>query len=91
MLSQKNTDYFFIGDSHIEGYGCNLKLLISNNYELYRVAKPGFSSSELKETAKEELSQISHEDVIVIRCGSNDYELNEVSLTQKKYYKFYTN
>jgi hypothetical protein len=70
-----------IADSHIKGYGCNLKLLLSKNYELYSVARPGSSSSELKETAKEEFSQLSHEDLIVICCGSNDYELNEFSLT----------
>jgi hypothetical protein len=31
--------------------------------------------------AKEEISQLSHEDVIVIYSGSNDYKLNEFSLT----------
>ena len=54
---------------------------LSKNYELYSVAKPGSSSSELKETAKEEISQLSHEDVIVIFSGTNYYELNEFSLT----------
>jgi len=77
MLSQK----ILIGDSNIKGYGCNLKPLLSKNYELCSVAKPGSSSSELKETAKEEISQLSHEDVIVIFTGTNDYELNEFSLT----------
>ena len=47
---------------------------------MYSVAKPGYSSSELKETAKEEISQLSHEDVIVIFGGTNDYELKEFSL-----------
>jgi len=80
ILSQKNT-VILIGDSNIKGYGCNLKPFLSKNYELYSVAKPGSSSSELNETAKEEISQLSHEDVIVIYTGSNDYELNEFSLT----------
>jgi hypothetical protein len=79
-LSKKHR-VILIGDSHVKVYGCNLKLLLSKNYELYSVAKPGSSSSELKETAKEEISQLSHEDVIVICCGSNDCELNEFSLT----------
>ena len=65
----------------MKGYGCNLKPLLSKNYELYSAAKPGSSSSELNETAKEEISQPSHEDVIVIYSGSSDYELNEFSLT----------
>jgi hypothetical protein len=72
MLSLKKNRVILIGDSHIKGYGCNLKLLLSNNYELYTVAKPRSSSSELKNTAREEISQLSHEDVIIICCGSND-------------------
>jgi len=80
MLSQRNR-VIRIGDSNIKGYGCNLKPLLSKNYELYSVARPGSNSSELKETAKEEISQLSHEDVIVIFSGTNDYELNEFSLT----------
>ena len=79
-LSKKHR-VILIGDSNMKGYGCNLKPLLSKNYELYSAAKPGSSSSELNETAKEEISQLSHEDVIVIYSGSNDYELNEFSLT----------
>ena len=52
-----------------------------NNYELYIVIKPGSGTSELKETAKEEVSQLSYDDLIVICNGSNGYELNEFSST----------
>ena len=41
-----------IGDSNIKGYVCNLKPLLSSNYELYSVVKPGSTTNELKETAK---------------------------------------
>ena len=41
-----------IGDSNIKGYVCNLKPLLSSNYELYNVVKPGSTTNELKETAK---------------------------------------
>ena len=37
----------------MKGYMCNLKTFLSNNYELYSVVKPGFSTSELNESAKE--------------------------------------
>jgi hypothetical protein len=79
-LSKKHRE-ILTGDGNIKGYGCNLNPLLSKNYELYSVAKPGSSSSELNETAKREISQLSHEDVIVICTGSNDYELDEFSLT----------
>jgi len=65
----------------IKGYVCNLKLLLSSNYDLTSVVKPGSSTSELKESTKEEVSQLSHDDLIVIGSGTNDYELNEISLT----------
>jgi lysophospholipase L1-like esterase len=88
MLFQKNIRVLLIGDSNIKGYGCNLKLLLSNNYKLYSVAKPGSSSNELKNTAKEVISQLPHEDVIIICCGTNDYEANEFSLTQRNITQF---
>jgi len=73
----KNKKIVLIGDSNIKDYVCNLKTLLSNNYELYSAIKPGSSKSELRETAKEEVSQLSHDDVIIIICsGINDYELN---------------
>jgi hypothetical protein len=70
MKKKKNT-VILIGDSNIKGYGCKLKPLLRKNYELYSVAKPGSSSSDLNETAKGEISQLSHEDVIVSCTGSN--------------------
>jgi intracellular sulfur oxidation DsrE/DsrF family protein len=80
--SKKKHRIILIGDSNIKGYMCNLKSLLSSNYELYSVVKPGSSTSELKETAKEEVSQLSHDDLIIIICSSsNDYELKEFSLT----------
>lgn len=59
----------------------NLKTLLSTTYELYSIIIPGSNTSELKETAKEEVSQLAHDDLIVICSGSNDYELNEFSST----------
>jgi hypothetical protein len=56
-LSKKHR-IILIGDSNIEGYVCNLKSLLSSIYELYSVVKPGSSTSELKETAKEGQSTI---------------------------------
>jgi lysophospholipase L1-like esterase len=71
----------FIGDSHIKGYVSNLKFLLNNKFELYSIVKPGSSTDELKETAKKEVSELSQDDLIVICSGTNDYEINEFSLT----------
>ena len=61
------------GDSNIREYVYNLKPLLNNSYELYSVIKPG-ASTELKDSAKEEISQLSYDDVIVICYSTNDYE-----------------
>jgi hypothetical protein len=87
-LSKKHR-VILIGDSNMKGYGCNLKPLLSENYELYSVTKRGSDSSELNETAKEEISQLSREDAIVIFSGTNDYELNEFSLTLQNITRLY--
>jgi len=48
----KKPRVILIGDSNVKGYACNLKPLLSSNYELYSVVKPGSTTNELKETAK---------------------------------------
>jgi len=70
---------------------CNLKPLLSSNYELYSVVKPGSITNELKETAKKAISQLSYDDLIVICSGTNDYELNELSLTLQNITNFVKN
>jgi len=65
----------------MKGYGGYLNILLSNNYNLYSVTKSGSGSDELNQTANEVISQLSHEDAIVIFSGTNDYELNEFSHT----------
>jgi hypothetical protein len=70
-----------IGDSHIRGYVHKLKPLLNSNYELYSVTKPGATTNELQKTAREEISRLSCNDVILINYGTNDYEANNFSLT----------
>jgi len=70
-----------IGGSNTRGYVHKLESLLTSNYELYSVIKPGATTSELKETAKEEVSRLSRNDVILISFGINDYEVNNFSLT----------
>jgi len=77
----KKHKIMLIGDSNIKGCACNLKSLLRNNYEFYSIVKHGSTTSELKESAIEEVSQLSHDDVIIICSGTNDYELYKFSLT----------
>jgi hypothetical protein len=79
-LSRKHR-IIFVGDSHVRGYVSTLKPLLNSDYDLYSVVKPGSGSSELKESAKEVIRQLSHDDLIVICSGTNDYDLNDFSLT----------
>jgi len=79
-LSKKHR-IILIVDSNNKGYVCNLKTLLINNNELYSVVKPGSSTSELNELAKEEDSQLPHDGLKVICSGSNDCKLNEFSST----------
>ena len=60
------------------------------NY-MYSVIKSGASTNKLKDSAKEEISQLSYDDVIVICYGTNDYEVNNSSLTLQNIVNFLTN
>ena len=64
-LSRKHR-IIFVGDSHVRGYVSTLKPLLNSNYDLYSVVKPGSGSSELKESAKEVIRQLSHDDLPLI-------------------------
>ena len=79
-LSKKHK-VLLIGDSNTRGYVHKLEYLLNNNYELYSIIKPGATTNELKETAKEEVSRLSCNDVILISYGINDYEVNNFSQT----------
>jgi len=79
-LSKKHK-VILIGDSKIKGYACNLKSLLSDNYNFFSTVKPGSTTNELKESAKEEVGKLSLNDVIILCSGTNDYEPNKFSLT----------
>ena len=70
-----------VGDSHVEGFASSLKSILHSDYDLFSVVKPGSSSNELKESAKEITRQLSHEDLIVICSSTSDLELNNLSVT----------
>ena len=66
-----------VADSHVKGFASSL----NSDYDLSSVVKPGSGSNALKESAKEITRQLSHKDLIVICSGTNDLELNNLSVT----------
>ena len=52
-LVNKKHKIIYIGDSHIRGFTNVVQNLVSSNFEIYSVLKPGSSSSHLLETASQ--------------------------------------
>ena len=59
-----------------------------NNRTTHLCVKPGSSTSELKDSAIKRSVELLLDDLIVICSGTNDYELNEFSLTLKNITNF---
>jgi len=78
--SNKKHKLICIGDSHIRGFANMIKNLVSNNYEFYSVLKPGSSSSQLLETASQEIMKRNHDDILITCSGTNDLATNRTSL-----------
>jgi hypothetical protein len=72
-----------VGNRHVTGYVSTLKLLLNSDYGLYCVVKPGSGTNERKESAKEVIRQLSHDDLIVTCSGTNDCDFNDFSLTSQ--------
>jgi len=69
-----------IGDSHTRGFTSILTNLMGDNFDIYGVVKPGSHSSQLLETAKQEIKNLSSDDVLVICSGTNDLATNKDTL-----------
>ena len=70
-----------IGDSHIKGFSSEPRSMLKNEYELISLVKPGSNSNMLCESLNEIVSHPSQDDLLVIFCGSNDFELNNFDST----------
>jgi hypothetical protein len=69
------------GDSHIKGFATALQSVMTSEYQLFSVVKPGSNSNTIGESITETVEQLSKDDVLVISSGSNDYELDNFKLT----------
>jgi hypothetical protein len=62
-----------MGDSFLRGIRENMELSLSNKFGVYSVVKPGCELSTLLESAKSVSGTLTHNDVILICGGSNDF------------------
>jgi hypothetical protein len=83
-----NHRIILIGDSHIRGYVNSIKPLLNNDYNLYCVVKPGSGTRELMASGSEVIRSLSHDDLVVVCSGTNDYDLNDFSLTFRNIKKY---
>ena len=91
LASSTKHKIILLGDSHLRGYACSLKSIISKEYDILGVVKPGSGSSELKESVKEGMAQYSFNDLIIISSGTNDLEQNGFKDTFQNIRSFITN
>jgi lysophospholipase L1-like esterase len=72
--SSKKHRIILIGDSNMRGYVGSLEPFLNSSYSLYSVVKPGSSTNELVKTANEVIRQLTHDDMIILCYGTNDFD-----------------
>jgi hypothetical protein len=70
-----------IGDSHTKGLASSPQSTLNNAYKLFNLVKPGSNSNILKESAKEIISHLSNDDLLVISNDTNDLNLDNFATT----------
>jgi lysophospholipase L1-like esterase len=58
----------------MKGYASSLEPLLDSNHNLYSAVKPGSITSELEKTANEVISHLTHDDMIILCYGTNDFD-----------------
>jgi lysophospholipase L1-like esterase len=71
--SSKKHRIILIGDSNMRGYASSLKPFLNSNYNLYSVVKSGSNTNELEKTANKAISHLTHDDMIILCYGTNDF------------------
>jgi hypothetical protein len=79
-----------VGDSYTRGYVSTLNPILNSSYDLYCMVKPGSGISELFESAKG-VSQLSHDNLIILCSSNNDYDIHSFSLTFQNIKNYTTN
>jgi hypothetical protein len=66
-----------IGDSFLREIRENVELSLSNKLGIYSIVKPGCELNTLSESAKSASGSLTHNDVIFICGGSNDFNCDK--------------
>jgi lysophospholipase L1-like esterase len=61
-----------IGDSHLRGCAANMKLNLSDNFEICGYVNPGAASKSVLKSANNNIKKLTSEDFLIVCCGSND-------------------
>ena len=61
------------GDSHIKGLAIELRAILTSDYELFSVVKPGSGTNVLHKSITETVEHLTNDDILVISSGTNDY------------------
>ena len=62
------------GDSHMKGFSKSIQSLLCSDFKLFSVVKPGSTTNTPSESMVETIKQLTHNDILVVSCGTNDYD-----------------
>jgi len=77
---QQRSKILIIGDSHARGCGAELLNSLGKTLEVMGAVMPGSSLEHITRSARREVSQLHHDDGVVILGGANDINTNESKL-----------
>jgi len=63
------------GDSYIKVCATDLQTVMTSEYIFLSVVKPGSNSNMLSESITETVKELSNDVVLIISCGTNDYNI----------------
>jgi hypothetical protein len=67
-----------VGNSHLRGYAAGMKVFLNDQFEVFGYVKPGASSKVVLESAKSDIESLTMDDFLILCCGSNDVNNNDL-------------
>ena len=68
-ISNRTRKIVLSGDSHIRSLATDLQTVMTSEYKLLSVMKPGSNSNMPRESITETVKELSNDDVLIISCG----------------------
>ena len=75
----------------MKGFSKSIQSLLCSDFKLFSVVKPGSTTNTLSESMVETINQLTHNDILVVSCGTNDCELNNFKFTFRNIKNFLSN